>query len=792
MRVRPLSRPEAMAFLTTRLRQVRAAERLAAERGELADVERERLGATAVAGRRRVHAGEGRVYLVDTVFLVEAPDRASLRERLELLRLEARGADIDLEPATFRLADAWSAVLPGPAPRPIAERNLDSASLAASLLHAASDLYEPSGHLYGIARRTEAPIVLDRFGHASHNAIVLGQTGTGKTMFTGAEMGRCFLRGIRVLAVDPLGDYRRLTGELGGTYLELGAGAGLNPFALTGATGDVGLTAKLSRLTRLVAAMVGGLSRDERPVLDRALRAVYQEAGIGPDPATHDRTPPTIADLATRIEAEPGGRALAGRLERWASGSLAQLFAAEGAPPLDRRMLVIGLAAISDPEVRSVAQLAALGVLWDAVRRDLERKLVVVDEAWKVMRQPSGAEFVEELARSARHYHAGLQLATQDIVEFLRSDFGEPIVKQCDIRVLFGQTPEGADALARYFDLTAAERRLAAPRPPRRGPPLRRAQPHRLRGGRRRARVRRAHHPSGRPGRSLPSDEVCTPRYRVRRGCGCGCAVALVVLLILTGSVAVLVGNWAALAAPAIADAPPAVADIPADYLVLYEEAGARFGLDWPVLAAVGKVETNHGRNANGCAPNSAGARGPMQFLPATFAHAAKLAGITDPDICDPADAIPAAAAYLKSNGAPDDWQRALYRYNPVDWYPPLVMSWAQRYGYGALLVWPLDGPITQGFGPTDLALEPPRCYEGHCYPHFHTGIDIAAPLGTPVRAIAAGQSSPSPGAWPTARSWSRSSTSPTSSACTATCSPSSRSTSASRSSPASSSARSA
>lgn len=460
MRVRPLSRPEAMAFLTTRLRQVRAAERLAAERGELSDVARERLGATAVAGRRRVHAGEGRVYLVDTVFLVEAPDRTSLRERLELLRLEAKVADIDLEPATFRLADAWAACLPGPAPRPVAERNLDSASLAASLLHAASDLYEPSGHLYGVARRSEAPIVIDRFAHASHNAIVLGQTGTGKTMFSGAEMGRCFLRGIRVLAVDPLGDYRRLTAELGGTYLELGAGSGLNPFALTGATGDVGLTAKLASLTRLVAAMVGGLSRDERPVLDRALRAVYQAAGIGPDPATHGRQAPTIADLANLLDEQPGGKPLTHRLERWATGSLASLFASRGAPPLDRRMLIVGLAAISDPEVRAIAQLAALGLLWDAVRRDLAPKLVVVDEAWKVMRQPSGAEFVEELARSARHYHAGLQLATQDIVEFLRSDVGEPIVKQCDIRVLFGQTPEGADALARYFDLTAAERRL--------------------------------------------------------------------------------------------------------------------------------------------------------------------------------------------------------------------------------------------------------------------------------------------------------------------------------------------
>jgi hypothetical protein len=226
----------------------------------------------------------------------------------------------------------------------------------------------------------------------------------------------------------------------------------------------------------------------------------------------------------------------------------------------------------------------------------------------------------------------------------------------------------------------------------------------------------------------------------VRRGCGCGCAVLLLVLLIVTGSSAVLVGNWAALAAPDVPDAPPAVADIPLDYLVLYQQAAARFGLDWPVLAAVGRVETNHGRNTNGCAPNSAGARGPMQFLPATFAHAAKLAGLTDPDICDPADAIQAAAAYLKSNGAPDDWERALYRYNPADSYPPLVLSWAQRYGYGALLVWPLDGPITQGFGPTDFTLEPNRCYEGTCYDHFHDGIDIAAPIGTPVRAIAAGQ----------------------------------------------------
>ena len=230
----------------------------------------------------------------------------------------------------------------------------------------------------------------------------------------------------------------------------------------------------------------------------------------------------------------------------------------------------------------------------------------------------------------------------------------------------------------------------------------------------------------------------------MRRPAGCGClgcgAVVLVTLLILTGSIGVVAGDWGAIARPELPEPAEAVADIPPDYLALYQAAGRRFGLDWPVLAAVGRVESDHGRLTPDCVPNAAGAMGPMQFLPASFAAATEWARLSEADICDPADAIPAAAAYLRHHGAPDDWRDALYAYNHSNSYVDLVLVWATRYGRVGGLVWPLEGPITQRFGPTDSELQPPLWYRGRWYEHFHSGLDLADPIGTPVRAIAAGE----------------------------------------------------
>ena len=226
-----------------------------------------------------------------------------------------------------------------------------------------------------------------------------------------------------------------------------------------------------------------------------------------------------------------------------------------------------------------------------------------------------------------------------------------------------------------------------------------------------------------------------------RLGCGClvGCAGPLIAFIILCGAVGILAGSCAVAAEPAL-PAPASISGIPPAYLVLYEQAGERFGLQWQVLAGVGQIETHHGRGDASCAPNFAGARGPMQFLPGTFAEAARLAGLTNPNICNPADAIFAAAALLHADGAPENWTKALLHYNPNPKYPDEVMYWANRYAVSVQVIWPVTGKITQWFGPTSLTLEPSLVYQGKYYAHFHPGIDIAAPLGTPVRAISGGQ----------------------------------------------------
>jgi len=229
----------------------------------------------------------------------------------------------------------------------------------------------------------------------------------------------------------------------------------------------------------------------------------------------------------------------------------------------------------------------------------------------------------------------------------------------------------------------------------------------------------------------------------VRRlpGCGCtGCAGLLLVTgFVLAGAIGVLAGDHAALARPGVGTPMAAVAEIPSAALSAYRESGRRFGLDWPLLAGLGSVASDHGRRSD-CILGGEEARGAMAMTAPAFAAGVGAAGLgPGADRCRLADAVPAAAAHLAALGAADNPRLALVAYPLSAEEVDAVLAAAASYGYALATVWPFDGPITQRFGPTDSVLQPPLWYRGTWYDHFHAGLDIGAPLGSEVVAMAAG-----------------------------------------------------
>lgn len=216
-------------------------------------------------------------------------------------------------------------------------------------------------------------------------------------------------------------------------------------------------------------------------------------------------------------------------------------------------------------------------------------------------------------------------------------------------------------------------------------------------------------------------------------------AVLLLPLLLLAASIGALTSATPHPSAPS----PAALADIPPDYLTHYTRAATVCpGLDWTILAAIGSIESDHGRSTlpgvhnghNGVLNGTDGARGPLQFLPATFAEVRRRHPDVGPDIYDPATAALAAAWYLCDSGARHgrDLHGAIFTYNRADWYVRDVLAQAHEYraprtdpSRSGPWVAPVPGQCTSGYGPRDG--------------EFHHGLDIAAPIGTPIVAASSG-----------------------------------------------------
>ena len=430
--------------------------RLELERGSLTD-----LGVAAAAEdahqlANRLARGESRLYRAGLYLTVTADSEHALAHASARVRSLCASQLLSCLPASFRPIEGWLTGLPLGLDQLRLRRTFDTQALAAAFPFAASEPpLEESGCFYGIAD-SGAPVIYDRFARDNYNAVVLAQSGAGKSYLAKLEALRLLYRDVQVFVVDPEDEYRRLCQQVGGAYLPLAGpdAVTLNPLDLPERT-PAAIAERTIFLTELVELLAGGLTGTELAALDRAATSTYER---------HDA--PLLHDLATELAAAGAhGRRLAERLAPYTTGSLSGLFAAPTRVRPAGRLVCFSLRGLSD-RLKPVALLLCLDAIWRSLDGPLRRRCVLVDEAWLLMREPAGAGFLYRLAKSARKRWCGLTTITQDAGDLLAAELGQSIVANAASHILLRQAPQAIDRVQQTFRLTDGEARylLSCPR----------------------------------------------------------------------------------------------------------------------------------------------------------------------------------------------------------------------------------------------------------------------------------------------------------------------------------------
>ncbi|MEU5308821.1 DUF87 domain-containing protein [Streptomyces sp. NPDC021562] len=472
LHIEPVPNPIAAAGLKKQRARLESGRRTGFDKGHLDDPEVEAAAADAAELAYRIARGEGKLFHVALYLTVHAPNEESLAEQAAAVRAVAESLLMAIAPTTYRALPGWLATLPLGIDTLKIRRTFDTAALAACFPFTSPDLPvtadedgAASGVLYGLNAVSGAPVLWDRFAQDNYNSITLARSGAGKSYLAKLELLRLLFTGATASVIDPEDEYVRLAETVGGNVIALGAdGVRINPFDLPAAADseeDV-LTRRVLFLHTFLAVLLGAdLTAAEKAALDRAFLATYARAGITGDRRTWSRTAPTLTDLAA-VLAEDGSQAaaeLADRLVPYISGSHAQLFNGPSTAATAGHLVVFALRQLPE-EVKAPAMLLALDAIWRQVtsRRGSGRHLVVVDEAWLLMRDGAGARFLFRMAKAARKYWTGLAVVTQDTDDVLASPLGRAIVSNAATQVLLRQAPQAIDTISDNFHLCHGER----------------------------------------------------------------------------------------------------------------------------------------------------------------------------------------------------------------------------------------------------------------------------------------------------------------------------------------------
>ena len=473
----PFPRPRQPTGCRGQRARLESGRRAGADRGQLDDPDTEAAAGDARDLAYRLARGEGKLFRLGLYLTVHAASEDDLAEEVAAVRAVASSLLLVTAPATFRALQGWVTTLPVGTDALKLTRTMDTAALAAAFPFTSPDLpRDPAdpdalpGILYGANTAGPGLVAWDRWAQDNHNSVTLAASGAGKSYLAKLEVLRNAYQGTECWIIDPEDEYARLAAGTGGAYLHLGAdGVRLNPFDLpvltpgTRPRGDA-LTRQALFAHTVIGVLLGGQPGPaERAALDRAIMAAYHHAGITADPRTWARPAPQLGDLAAalRVGATDAAVLLADRLVPFTEGTHSGMFTGPTTTRPAGHLVVFSLRDVPD-ELKAVATLLALDTVWRQVSDPgaRRRRLVVVDEAWLLMRNPEGAKFLFRMAKAARKHWAGLAVVTQDAEDVLGSDLGRAVIANAATQVLLRQAPQAIDLAAEAFRLSAGEKAL--------------------------------------------------------------------------------------------------------------------------------------------------------------------------------------------------------------------------------------------------------------------------------------------------------------------------------------------
>jgi len=472
----PVPAQIAAPMLTKQRARLESTRRIDAEHGKLSDPTVEAAATDAADLAERVARGASKLHHAGIYVTVHGRSLDELHDTAAGVRSAAASMLLDLQPATFRHHLGYTTTLPLGVDGLGMRRIFDTESLAAAFPFASGDLAAPApgqhasaeAVMYGVNTTSHGVVMWNRWQQDNHNSVVLARSGAGKSYFVKLEVLRNLYQGVEVAVIDPEDEYTPLAEHVGGTVIQLGApGVRVNPLDLPTDTEVTAFRDHQLTLHTIVKVMLGAVPPpSERQALDRAITATYEAAGISHDPATWGRPSPLLRDLAATLTADkdPAAQQMAARLAPWVTGSYKDLFDGPTSTRPQGHLVVWSLRHLPD-ELRTIGTLLTLNHIWGRIDQTASsthraKRLVVVDEAWLLMRDGEGARFLSKMAKAARKRNAGLTVVTQDAADVLGSDLGLAVVSNASTQILMRQSTQAIDAVTAAFGLTGGEARL--------------------------------------------------------------------------------------------------------------------------------------------------------------------------------------------------------------------------------------------------------------------------------------------------------------------------------------------